>query len=489
MGKYVQLAKDIVRNVGGNENIRSLPHCITRLRFQLVDEAKANDAVLKKMDGVVTVMKSGGQYQVVIGNHVPEVYADVCAVAGLGDGLFHFLPLFLGYTAAKKFGLKPMLGLVIGAILSHPGIQGGATAANQCEGAYQKGGRGLSNVDLIPSGPNRMAVASGKLDPRSLTGQDYPARKAIDYYRRWREDISLFAEMGFQVYHFSISWSRIFPNGDEEKPNEAGLRFYENIVDECLKHGIQPLVTINHFDVPLHLIEAYGSWRSRELVEFYQNLCRTLFTRFKGKVKYWLTFNEINMILHLPYMAAGLTFREGADPRQVCYTAAHHELLASALAVELAHEINPDNRVGCMLAAGNTYPYSCNPQDVLAGMLADRESFFFTDVQVRGYYPSYARKKLEREYIRIPAQAGDEDILQRGTVDFVSFSYYNSMVASSDPAVQATKNGNLFATVENPYLTCSEWGWSIAPLGLCGLGQRQFRRDAQALRLCLCGRR
>ncbi len=406
MGKYVQLAKDIVRNVGGNENIRSLPHCITRLRFQLVDEAKANDAVLKKMDGVVTVMKSGGQYQVVIGNHVPEVYADVCAVAGLGDGLFHFLPLFLGYTAAKKFGLKPMLGLVIGAILCYPGIQGGATAANQCEGAYQKGGRGLSNADLIPSGPNRMAVASGKLDPRSLTGQDYPVRKAIDYYRRWREDISLFAEMGFQVYRFSISWSRIFPNGDEEKPNEAGL-----------------------------------------------------------------------------------TFREGADPRQVCYTAAHHELLASALAVELAHEINPDNRVGCMLAAGNTYPYSCNPQDVLAGMLADRESFFFTDVQVRGHYPSYARKKLEREYIRIPAQAGDEDILQRGTVDFVSFSYYNSMVASSDPAVQATKKGNLFATVENPYLTCSEWGWSIAPLGLCGLGQRQFRRDAQALRLCLCGRR
>lgn len=345
-------------------------------------------------------------------------------------------------------------------------LWGGATAANQCEGAYQEGGRGLSNADLIPSGPNRMAVASGKLDPRSLAGQDYPARKAIDYYHRWREDIALFAEMGFQVYRFSISWSRIFPNGDETEPNEEGLRFYENIVDECLKYGIQPLITINHFDVPLHLIEAYGSWRSRELVGFYLNLCRVLFTRFRGKVQYWLTFNEINMILHLPYMAAGLTFREGEDPKEVCYAAAHHELLASALAVELAHEIDPDNRMGCMLAAGNTYPYSCNPKDVLAGMLADRESFFFTDVQVRGCYPAYALKKLEREHIHIPAQAGDEDVLRRGTVDFVSFSYYNSMVASSDPAVQATKKGNLFATVENPYLKCSEWGWSIDPLGL-----------------------
>ncbi len=236
-------------------------------------------------------------------------------------------------------------------------------------------GRGLSNADLIPSGPSRMAVASGKLDPLSLTGQDYPARKAIDYYHRRREDVALFAEMGFQVYRFSISWSRIFPKGTED-------------------------------------------------------------------------------------------FREGEEPRQVCYAAAHHELLASALAVELAHEIGPDNRVGCMLAAGNTYPYSCNPKDVLAGMLADRESFFFTDVQVRGYYPAYAQKKLEREQIRVPSQAGDEDILWRGTVDFVSFSYYNSMAASSDPALQTTKKGNIFATVENPYLKCSEWGWSIDPLGL-----------------------
>lgn len=345
-------------------------------------------------------------------------------------------------------------------------LWGGATAANQCEGAYLEGGRGLSNVDLIPSGPDRMAVAAGKLAPASLTGQDYPARTAIDHYHRWREDIALFAEMGFQVYRFSVCWSRIFPNGDEAEPNEEGLRFYEGIVDECRKYSIEPLVTINHFDVPLHLIEEYGSWRNRKLVDFYLNLCRTLFTRFKGKVRYWLTFNEINMILHLPYMAAGLTFQEGEDPKAVSYAAAHHELLASALAVELAHEIDPANQIGCMLAAGNTYPYSCNPKDVLAGMLADRESFFFTDVQVRGYYPAYAVKKLEREGVQPPIRPEDEAILRRGTVDFVSFSYYNSMVASSDPALQAKKRGNIFATIENPYLTCSDWGWSIDPLGL-----------------------
>lgn len=345
-------------------------------------------------------------------------------------------------------------------------LWGGATAANQCEGAYAEGGRGFSNVDLIPSGENRFAVASGQINPDSLKDEHYPSRKAIDMYHHYKEDIALFAEMGFKTYRFSICWSRIFPNGDEEQVNEEGLRFYENMIDECLKYGITPLVTISHFDVPLHLIKAYGSWRNRKMTDFYLNLCRTLFTRFKGKVKYWLTFNEINMILHMPYMAAGLTFEEGEDKKIVCYTAAHHELIASAKAVQLAHEIDPDNMVGCMLAAGNAYPYSCHPADVMESIRMDHENYFFSDVQARGYYPAYALKQMERDGIHLPLLDGDTEILRNGTVDFVSFSYYNSMVASGDPKLQGTAKGNIFASIENPYLESSEWGWQIDPLGL-----------------------
>lgn len=346
-------------------------------------------------------------------------------------------------------------------------LWGGATAANQCEGAYLEGGRGLSNVDFIPAGDKRFPVACGEMDPGELGQHErFPSRKAIDMYHHYKEDIGLFAEMGFKVYRFSICWSRIFPEGDEAVPNETGLQFYENIIDECRKYHIEPLITISHFDVPVHLIEKYGSWRNRKMVDLYLNLCRVLFTRFNGKVKYWLTFNEINMILHMPYMAAGLTFAPEEDRKTVCYTAAHHELIASALAVKLAHEINPDNMVGCMLAAGNAYPYSCNPADVMESIRMDRENYYFADVQARGYYPSYAQKQLERDGIRIPFIEGDDRILEEGTVDFVSFSYYNSMVASGDPQMQGAAKGNIFASIENPYLKSSEWGWQIDPLGL-----------------------
>ena len=346
-------------------------------------------------------------------------------------------------------------------------LWGGATAANQYEGAYQEGNRGLSNVDFIPYGELRFAVASGALDPKRLPATArFPSREAIDGYHHYKEDIALFAEMGFRVYRFSISWSRIFPKGDELTPNEEGLRFYESVIEECRRYNIEPLITINHFDVPLHLIETYGSWRERRMVDFYLRLCETLFTRFKGMVRYWITFNEINMILHMPYMAAGLSFAKDENKEAVCYRAAHHELIASALAVALAHRIDPNNQIGCMLAAGNMYPYSCKPEDVMESLLKDRENYYFPDIQVRGYYPSYALKELARKQIQLPLLEGDAEILKQGCVDFVSFSYYNSGVASADPKLQATAKGNVFPSIENPYLQASEWGWQIDPLGL-----------------------
>lgn len=345
-------------------------------------------------------------------------------------------------------------------------LWGGATAANQCEGAYQEGGRGLANVDVIPTGKDRLAVCLGRMRMTEPDGEHYyPAMEGIDLYHHYKEDIKLLAGMGFKVFRLSIAWSRIFPNGDDAVPNEEGLRFYDDVFAECHRYGIEPLVTITHFDCPMHLVTAYGGWRNRQLVEFYKRLVTVLFTRYKGVVRYWITFNEINMILHLPFMAAGVLFEEGEDETQIKYLAAHHELLASAEAVRIGHEIDPNNRIGCMLAAGKTYPYSCNPEDVWKAYLKDRENYLFIDVQTGGEYPAYAQRLFEREHVSIPMTDADREILRKGTVDYVSFSYYSSRCASADPEIDTTA-GNVFATVRNPYIKASEWGWQIDPLGL-----------------------
>lgn len=346
-------------------------------------------------------------------------------------------------------------------------LWGGATAANQCEGAFQEGGRGLANVDVIPHGIDRYAVLSGELKMMECDQEHYyPSHHAIDFANHYQEDIALFAQMGFKTFRLSIAWTRIFPQGDESEPNEAGLQFYENIFKECLKYNIEPLVTITHFDCPIHLIQKYGGWRSRKLITFYERLCRVIFTRYQGMVKYWLTFNEINMILHFPFMGAGLCFKPGENQLQAKYQSAHHELIASALATKIAKEIDPNNQIGCMLAAGDTYPNTCNPSDAWAALQKDRESYFFIDVQARGYYPNYAFKFFEREGIQIDISDEDKQLLKENTVDFISFSYYNSNVASDDPNVNATTSGNILDSLKNPYLKSSEWGWQIDPLGL-----------------------
>lgn len=350
--------------------------------------------------------------------------------------------------------------------LSKDFLWGGATAANQCEGAYAEGGRGLANVDVIPHGPDRRSVMLGvrKMD-QIEDGYYYPALKGIDFYHHFREDIAMFAEMGFKTFRMSIGWSRIFPKGDEEEPNEEGLAFYEEVFRECKKYGIEPLVTITHFDCPMHLIRTYGGWKNRKLIDFYKKLVTTLFTRYKGLVKYWITFNEINMILHLPFMGAGLQFEEGEDQVQAKYVSAHHELVASAWAVKIAHEIDPENMVGCMMAAGNYYPYCCMPEDVWAALDKDRENMMFIDVQARGYYPNYAKKFFEKNNIHMGLTEEDEKILREHTVDFISFSYYSSRCITTQENVGETI-GNAFKGTKNPYLKSSQWGWQIDPLGL-----------------------
>lgn len=347
-------------------------------------------------------------------------------------------------------------------------LWGGATAANQCEGGYKEDGRGLANVDVVPHGADRMKVSTGRLKMlEHQEGYYYPACEAIDMYHHYKEDIALFGEMGFKTYRLSIAWTRIFPKGDESEPNEAGLKFYEDLFKECHKYGIEPLVTITHFDCPIHLIKEYGGWKNSKLIDFYKNLVTVLFTRYKGLVKYWLTFNEINMILHMPFMGAGLVLEENENEEQVKYLAAHHELVASAWATKIAHEIDPENKIGCMLAAGVTYPYSCRPEDVFEAQKKNRDNYFFIDVQSRGEYPAYALKEFEREGIDIGMSDEDRKILKENTVDFISFSYYSSRCTSTDPEILAMgMSGNAFKGVKNPYLNASQWGWQIDPLGL-----------------------
>lgn len=343
-------------------------------------------------------------------------------------------------------------------------LWGGATAANQLEGAYNEDGRGLANVDLSPVGESRLEVITGRRKMLDFEeGEFYPAKNAIDHYHRYKEDIALFAEMGFKVYRFSIAWTRIYPNGDDEQPNEAGLQFYENLIDECLKYGIEPLITITHFDFPMNLANKYGGWRNREIVKFYERLVTTLFKRYKGKVKYWLTFNEINIILHAPFMGAGLYFEEGEDIEKTQYQAIHHELIASAIATKVLREIDPDAKIGCMLAAGSFYPETCNPKDVFAALKANRDNYFFVDVQSRGYYPEYKLRELEAKGILPEITEEDKKILKENTVDFISFSYYSSRVASVEDVEQT--DANLVKSARNPYLEYTEWDWAVDPLG------------------------
>ena len=347
-------------------------------------------------------------------------------------------------------------------------LWGGALAANQCEGGYKEGGKGLTTVDLCPAGANRRKVMEGKIDVlKPLENEYYPSHEAIDFYHRYKEDIALFGEMGFKCLRVSIAWSRIFPNGDEETPNEEGLKFYDSMFDEMRKYGIEPVVTICHFDTPIGIIEKFGGWKNRKFIDFYLNYCKAIFTRYKDKVKYWMTFNEINMILHLPFLGAGVRFEEGENELQIKYQSAHHELIASALATKMAHEIIPGAMVGCMLAAGEFYPYSCNPEDVLMAKNKDRENLFFIDVQSRGEYPGYAKRFLRENGIEIEFGENDKEILKNNTVDFIGFSYYSSRCASTDPEIlKGQTAGNVFKTVRNPNLKVSEWGWQIDPLGL-----------------------
>ena len=336
-------------------------------------------------------------------------------------------------------------------------LWGGATAANQFEGAYNEDGKGLSIQDVMPKGIMGPVTEEPTSDNMKLIG--------IDFYHRYKEDIKLFAEMGFKTFRMSIAWSRIFPNGDELEPNEKGLEFYDKVFDELAKYGIEPLVTLSHYETPLHLAKEYDGWTDRRLIGFFERYVRTVFTRYKDKVKYWLTFNEINSALHAPFMSAGIMTPKEKLSKQDLYQAMHHELVASALAVKIGHEINPEFKIGCMILGIPNYPLTPMPSDVLKAMATDRETLFFGDIHARGTYPKYMNRYFKENNIEIKFAEGEEEIL-KNTVDFISFSYYMSSCATANPEKIKESAGNIIAGVPNPYLKASDWGWQIDPEGL-----------------------
>lgn len=350
-------------------------------------------------------------------------------------------------------------------------LWGGACAANQFEGAWDVDGKGDSVPDHCTSGSHTSPKwVTEKLQP----GTSYPSREAIDFYHHYEEDIALFAEMGFKVFRTSINWTRIFPTGTEDTPNEAGLAFYDRVFDCCKQHGIEPLVTISHYELPYALVKRYNGWASRKLVGFYLNYCKAIFARYAGKVKYWLTFNEINAGT-MPFGAVlstgtvqGYTGPVGEvpDDAQTRFQALHHQFIASALAVAYAHEHYPAYKMGNMICFITTYPYTCDPTDVLANQQAMRAAnWYCSDVQVRGSYPAYARRLWAQQGIKLQIQQGDDEILKAGTVDFYTLSYYMSNCVTTHKDAEQT-GGNLSRGFKNPYLQSSDWGWQIDPQGL-----------------------
>ncbi len=352
-------------------------------------------------------------------------------------------------------------------------LWGGATAANQCEGAYNEGGKGLSTADILTSGSR---TAPRRITPVLEEGTYYPSHEAIDFYHRYKEDIKLFAEMGFKVFRMSIAWTRIFPNGDDAEPNEEGLKFYDNVFAELKKYNIEPLVTISHYEAPYNLTKKYNGWADRKVIDFYVKYCETIFKRYKDVVKYWLTFNEINA-LTMPFgtfIAGAIMPPEGnreltnvsLNNDQIRFQALHHQFVASAKAVKLGHEINKNFKIGCMIAYMCTYPLTCKPEDVLLAQQKDNLSnFLCSDVQVRGAYPGFAKRYFKENNINIVMEEDDEKTLKEGCVDFYTFSYYMSNCISSDPN-QEEIGGNLSMGLKNPYLKASDWGWQIDPKGL-----------------------
>ena len=339
-------------------------------------------------------------------------------------------------------------------------LWGGAVAANQCEGAYLEDGKGLCVPDMLLGGDvNTPRTFLPKTDPTAF----YPSHEAVDFYHHYKEDIAMFAEMGWNVFRFSINWGRIFPNGDDEEPNEAGLEFYDDVINECHKHGMEPLITLCHYEIPWNIVTKYNGFTDRRVIDLFVKYATTCFKRYKDKVKYWLTFNEINSLL----MFKDFIHNMSKDDIANNYKALHNQFVASARAVQRAHSIDPEYKVGCMIAGACSYPLTCAPEDVLKNQKKMQDSFYYCgDVMVRGEYPVFAKRLWKEDNVNLEYTEEDIKDLKEGKVDFFSFSYYSTTCTSADKKVAKDGLGNFSLGSKNPYIQYSEWGWGMDPIGL-----------------------
>ncbi|MGM0168681.1 6-phospho-beta-glucosidase [Enterococcus sp. AZ135] len=346
---------------------------------------------------------------------------------------------------------------------------GGAISAAQSEGSYLADGRAPSNFDYLPLDSRRLkAVYKNQTDSILEPKGDeiYPGRNGNDFYHQYQKDIALLNELGANSFRFSISWSRIFPTGVEREPNEAGLQFYEKVLTELEKYQMEPIVTLSHFEIPLNLVEKYNGWENRQVVDYFLHYAKTVMARFKGRIHYWIPFNEMNMVLHIPFIGGGILFEEGKDNLSIQYQAGHHQLLANALAIEVGKEMDPENQFGAMLAAGKTYAYTCDPKDVFAALQQEKENLLFSDVQVFGEYPKFFSHFIKDKGLRLTIHPEDRAILKKNTVDFVSFSYYSSACTAAEEGGIDRVATNGYTTLRNPYLPKGKSVWQDDPLGL-----------------------
>ena len=355
-------------------------------------------------------------------------------------------------------------------------LWGGALSACQAEGAYNEDGKTLTIPEVMKfnSKNDRKVTKQVQITmdmiqeaKNDLDIIKYPKRRGINFYNTYKEDIALFAEMGFKVFRYSISWARVFPNGNDSVPNEKALQFYDDLIDECHKYNMEPLITISHFDMPIVLIEKFGGWYNRQLIDLYVKYCDVLFNRYKGKVKYWVTFNEINMSVKAGAKTLGI-LNEGQEKyEEMLFQGLHHQFVAAATVTKLAHKIDTNNKIGSMVAYFTTYPYTCKPEDALQMQKDDQmKNQFFLDVLNKGEYPYYSKTYFEQRNIQLKIEDEDLSIIRENTADFVGMSYYNSMISSSDPNQLELTSGNVHSVYKNPYLDSNEWGWQIDPIGL-----------------------
>ena len=333
-------------------------------------------------------------------------------------------------------------------------------------------------MDLVTSGSYEV--------PREICkdieeGKIYPSHDGIDFYHRFREDIALFGEMGFKALRISIDWSRIYPNGDDEEPNKKGIEYYQSVVDELIKNGIEPIVTLYHFEMPVNLVRKYGSWTNRKVIDFYLKYCKTMFEALKGKVKYWVTFNEMNHIDPqteasdiFTYIIAGLKFSEMVEKKQTLATIGYNMTLAGVKAVELAHEIDPNNKVGCVFGLTPVYPINCNPVNVMNAFKEMDRDFYQIDAMCNGRFPQYKLKEYKDSNIQLEISNEDKESFYNGKLDFIGVNYYSTSVAHYEGDDDGEET--LFGGVQNPYLEKSKWGWSIDPIGLRYLLNYVYRK-------------